>query len=142
VTIAVRAALGAALGSIAGALCLGAGGRVAMWTFAVATGRPPVVTLGGTLTVVAAGSVAGLLGGIPFGLLVLRLPESVAWRGLLSGTAWFALLSPGITPPRPLTFALFAPCFLAYGLLLAVSWRSYSRQRQRYRASDKSRATT
>lgn len=126
-TVARRATLGAALGGMAGALCLGAGGRVAMWVFAVATGRPPVVTLGGTLTVVAAGAVAGLLGGIPFGLLALRLPESLAWRGLLSGTAWLAVLSPGITPPRPLTFALFAPCFLAYGLLLAVCWRLCTR---------------
>ena len=122
-----RAALGAALGTLAGVLCLGAGGRVAMWAFAEATGRPTVFTLGGSLTVVAGGAVAGLLGGIPFGMLASRLPKPLVLRGLLAGAVWLALLSPGITPPWPLTFALFAPCFLAYGLLLAVWWQSRTR---------------
>ena len=47
---------------------------------------------------------------------------SAAGRGLVFGALLLAVYSPGIRPPWPLTFALFAPAFLAYGLLLSVLW--------------------
>ncbi len=34
----------------------------------------------------------------------------------------YLLASPGFRPPRPLVFALFAPAFLAYGVVFLAVW--------------------
>ena len=76
----------------------------------------------GTLTVVFAGAVAGLLGGALFWLLERRLPRAAWWRGLTFGGVCLAVAAPGIRPPQLLTFSLFAPFFLTYGLVVTWAW--------------------
>ena len=107
--------LALALGTASGALLLGLGGRLAMRLFAVATGRPGAFSLRGTLTVVFAGAVAGLIGGVLFWAVERWLPRHTLLRGLVFGLLCFAIASPGIRPPQLLTFGLFSPFFLGYG---------------------------
>jgi len=111
-----------AIGAGAGGALLGLGGRLAMRLFALATGRPPAFNVRGTLTVVFAGAVAGLLGGVLFWLLERRLPRAAWWRGLTFGAVCLAVAAPGIRPPQLLTFSLFAPFFLSYGLVVTWAW--------------------
>ena len=121
-----------ALGAAVGAPTLGAGGRLAMYGFARLTERPPLVTLRGSATVVFAGAIAGAVGALLYGGVVARwlLPHApAAGRGLLFGALLLILYAPGIRPPWPLTFALFTPAFLAYGLLLGVLWPQWGRGR-------------
>ena len=111
---------GAVTGAACGALFLGAGGRLAMFGFALATGRPAVVTLSGSLNVVIAGATAGGLGGLllPFAFRVL--PGRPVLRALCFTAAAYLIASPGFRPPTLLVYGLFAPAFLTYGL--ASSW--------------------
>jgi len=34
----------------------------------------------------------------------------------------YVIAIPGFRPPQPLVFALFAPAFLVYGVVLALTW--------------------
>ncbi|HEX9579670.1 MAG TPA: hypothetical protein VF970_01060 [Gemmatimonadales bacterium] len=108
------------LGAGSGALFLGVGGRLVMWLFALATSRPPAFTLRGTLGVTLAGAIAGVIGS--FFLMALRrfLPVRAALRGLAFAILCYLLAIPGFRPPVPLVFALFAPVFLAYGVVLVT----------------------
>ena len=123
--------LALALGTACGALMLGLGGRLVMRLFAVATGRGGAFSVRGTLTVVFAGAVAGLIGGALFWTVDRWLPRRPLLRGLAFGLLCFAIASPGIRPPQLLTFGLFAPFFLGYGLLLAYAWVRVARQEQK-----------
>jgi hypothetical protein len=103
---------------------LGLGGRLAMFGFARQTGRPSIWTLRGTLTVALSGSIAGALAALLF-LAVHRwlLPRArPIVRGLAAGALTLLVASPGIRPPWPLTFALFAPAFLAFGVGFVCLW--------------------
>jgi len=120
--------LALALGTASGALLLGLGGRLVMRLFAVATGRPGAFSLRGTLTVVFAGAVAGLIGGVLFWAVERWLPRHTLLRGLVFGLLCFAIASPGIRPPQLLTFGLFAPFFLGYGLVVAYAWARVARK--------------
>jgi hypothetical protein len=65
-----RLILSAALiGAILGLPILGVGGRIIMRIIAHWEGRVPVLTFGGTLTIVFAGTMAGLIGGAAHGIL-------------------------------------------------------------------------
>src|SRR2546422_2696966 len=110
------------LGVATGALFLGAGGRLVMRLFALATGRIPSFSARGTLTVVLAGAVAGAVGGLILFALARLLPRRPWLRGLTLGAVCYVVAIPGFRPPQPLVFALFAAAFLAYGLTLAVLW--------------------
>jgi ABC-type amino acid transport substrate-binding protein len=126
VPLRVRALLlGIGLGAAAGSALLGLGGRLAMRLFALATERPPAFTVRGTLVVAFAGAVAGALGGMLFWAVWRYLPGASWMRGLTFGALTFVIATPGIRPPRPLTFGLFAPLFLAYGLGLSALWTRY-----------------
>jgi len=41
---------------------------------------------------------------------------------VLFGVVCYVIATPGFRPPRPLVFVLFAPAFLAYGVVLALAW--------------------
>jgi hypothetical protein len=82
-------------GALLGLLILGIGGRLLMRVIAHMEGRVPAFTLPGSLTVVFAGTVAGLLAGLIYHLLRrfvrkpwIRTPaffaicELVSWRGV------------------------------------------------------------
>ena len=107
---------------------LGLGGRLVMRLFAVATGRGGAFSVRGTLTVVFAGAVAGLIGGALFWTVDRWLPRRPLPRGLAFGLLCFAIASPGIRPPQFLTFGLFAPFFVGYGLVIASAWARVARQ--------------
>jgi hypothetical protein len=104
-------------GAATGATLLGAGGRFAMYLFAVATDRASVFTVGGSLNVVFAGAIAGTVGGLLLALTRRFLPRLLLRRGLLFAALCYVIAIPGLRPPRLLVFALFAPLFLAYGML-------------------------
>ena len=110
------------LGVATGALFLGAGGRLVMRLFAVATGRFPTFSARGTLTVVFAGAVAGAVGGLVLLALARLLPKRPWLRGLTFGAVCYVIAIPGFRPPQPLVFALFAAAFLAYGFTLTILW--------------------
>lgn len=108
-----------AVGAAVGFLTLGLLGRLAMFGFAQFTDRPNIVTLRGIVSVGFAGSIAGAIAAVLYLLvgrwLVPRAPTIV--RGLAFGALTLLVASPGIRPPWPLTFALFTPAFLAYGVI-------------------------
>ena len=97
---------------------LGLGGRTAMYVFARATGREPHVTARGALTVMLYGMAFGI------GLGLVRWLVNPFLRGLwrLHGVTFaaiaYAICSVGMRPPTLLTYSLFAPLFLLYGLFL------------------------
>ncbi len=103
-------------GALAGTIFLGAGGRVAMALFALATGRSPGFTLGGTLSVILSGAIAGVVGGVVLAAVDRLLPRTTWLRGLALGALCYLIAIPGFRPPRPLVFALFAPLFAGYGV--------------------------
>jgi hypothetical protein len=76
--------------------------------------------------VVFEGATTGLIGALIFFALRRWLPRRGLLRGLVYGITAFAVFSPGIRPPQFLTFALFAPLFLGYGLLLSALWKGGS----------------
>ena len=110
------------LGAATGALFLGAGGRLVMRLFALATGRFPTFSVGGTLHVILAGTIAGAVGGLILFALARWLPKRLWLRGLIFSAVCYVVAIPGFRPPQPLVFALFAPSFLAYGFTVAILW--------------------
>ena len=113
-----------AVGAAVGFVTLGLGGRLAMFGFAQHTARPSIWTLRGTLTVALSGSLAGALAALLF-LAVQRwlLPNArPVVRGLAAGALTLLVAAPGIRPPWPVTFALFAPAFLAFGVGFVWLW--------------------
>jgi len=117
---ALRAARTLLLGAATGALFLGAGGRLVMRLFALATAEPGGFSLRGTLHVIFAGAVAGVAGGVLL-LATGRFLGARMWlRGLAFSALCYLVATPGFRPPRPLVFALFAPAFLAYGFALVM----------------------
>jgi hypothetical protein len=121
VVLLVRNSLFAILaGAAAGAAVLGAGGRLAMSLFAIATGRPSVFTFGGSMSVVLSGAIAGAVGGLVLAVTYRFLRGGVWLRGLAFGVLCYLIAIPGFRPPQPLVFGLFAPLFLTYGI--ATVW--------------------
>lgn len=121
-------------GAASGAEFLGAGGRFAMHLFAVVTARPSVFTLGGSLNVVFAGAIAGTVGGLVLALTARFLPRRLVWCGGALGVLCYLIAIPGLRPPVPLVFILFAPLFLAYGLVTAWLAIGFLRGRRLTRA--------
>jgi hypothetical protein len=87
-----------------------------MFLFAIATRRPPVFTLGGSLNVVFAGAIAGAVGGLLLTLIGRWLPARLWLRGLSFGVLCYLVAIPGFRPPTLLVFGLFAPLFVTYGV--------------------------
>ena len=125
-----RFAIALLLGAVAGALFLGVGGRLAMHAFALATARSAGFTLGGSLSVVWAGAIAGVIGGLLLVLVERFMPQRLWLRGVLFAAICYLIATPGFRPPRPLVFALFAPVFLAYGVSMELAWERFVRSRR------------
>lgn len=112
-------------GAVSGAVFLGAGGRLVMRLFALATARPPAFTVLGSLNVLVAGAIAGATGGLVLLVLQRFLPKARLLRGAVFAAACFIVASPGFRPPQPLVFALFGCAFLAYGVALVAAWERF-----------------
>jgi hypothetical protein len=130
VTWPSRSELGRSLlvGALAGAALLGAGTRLAMRGVAMVEGRVPVWTFRGTLNVVGMGAAFGLLFALVWALVARWVPGTRFVRGLLFGTLCAVIASPGLTPQRVSTFALFVPWFVAFGVALSFLTRPLSRE--------------
>ena len=116
------------VGALAGAAFLGAGTRVAMRGVALVEGRVPIWTFRGTLTVVGMGAAFGLLFALIWALVERWIPGNRFVRGLLFGALCAVIASPGLTPQRVSTFALFVPWFVAFGLALSLLVRRSPRE--------------
>lgn len=120
-----RFATAVVVGAATGALFLGVGGRLAMHAFALATARSAGFTVRGSLNVVFAGAIAGAIGGLLLAAIERFLPPRRWLRGVLFAALCYVIATPGFRPPRPLVFTLFAPAFLAYGVVLVLVWGRY-----------------
>lgn len=116
------------VGALAGGAFLGAGTRVAMRGVALVEGRVPVWTFRGTLTVVGMGAAFGLLFTLVWALIARWIPGNRLVRGLLFGALCAVIASPGLTPQRLSTFALFGPWFVAFGVALSFMARCSPRE--------------
>ena len=96
-----------------------------MHAFALATAPSAGFTVRGSLNVVFAGAVAGAIGGLLLAVIERFLTQRPWLRGVLFGVVSYVIATPGFRPPRPLVFALFAPAFLAYGVVLALTWERF-----------------
>lgn len=108
------------VGTLAGALFLGLGTRLAMRGVALVEERVAVWTIGGTLRVVMLGALLGLGFSLLWAAIVRRLPGGRIAHGLLLGALLTLVASPGLTPRRLSTFLLFTPWFLMYGMAMST----------------------
>lgn len=90
---------------------------------AVGTDRPGALTVGGSLTVILYGVVAGIAGGAIYALLARFVPRRTAIRSLIFGVIIVVLTLRGVAPATALTLSLFLPLTVAYAVLLDVVWR-------------------
>lgn len=126
----LRAILRSAIaGAAVGLPILGIGGRVLMRVIAHWEGRVPAMSVGGTLTILFAGTMAGLTGGVVHGLLkwfVRSTPVmNVLFLGVCLAFTWLA--ETALLPrPRLMFVALTAIYVLVMEIILTrqpVEWR-------------------
>jgi hypothetical protein len=125
-----RISAGLISGLIAGFTVLGIGGRMAMRLVSIAEGKPARFTIGGTVFVLLAFSVIGIILSVPFATLQKYLPSS----NLRKGATFGLLLMLVIVWALPLLAndgadelnlasivarTLFSALFLAYGVIVA-----------------------
>lgn len=115
------------IGTITGALFLGVGGRLVMRGLAVASGRPSGFSVGGTLSVIVSGAIAGVIGGILLFAFAQFVPALLRVRGLIFGLLCYLVATPGFRPPQLLVFALFVPTFLGYGIATVLLYERFTR---------------
>jgi hypothetical protein len=120
-------------GPVAGALVLGAGGRLAMYASAVHAARAPHFSMGGSLGIVLIGAVLGTIGALLFGLATRRLAHVRVAHGAVFGLLFLAVVAP-LQPPAireevdafrgrlAFPLACFALAFAGYGA--ALGWRA------------------
>lgn len=117
-------------GAVLGALVLGLGGRIVMRLLALAVGRGPAFSLGGTTEVVAYGAIVGVISAALFAMARAILPRRWPIQGLIlaglsyGGTigtlpAHIAQTARPFADRMPLVLTLFGLCFLLFGLALA-----------------------
>lgn len=103
-----------------GAVVLGIGGRIAMRGIGVLSGAPPGFSLGGSLTVVLMGAVAGFAGALILMTLRFFLPR----RWLVQTVLFYAIILlvslRGLRPLDSPRLLLFIPLVLVYAVLLRV----------------------
>lgn len=125
-----RIALGLLVGTLLGTLIIGLGGRLVMRLLALAIGRDPVFSLGGSVEVAAYGAIVGGVSGLILGFFAPHIrgrwwTTGVA-TGLLAYFGTIATLPAHIAETaRPfsgqmtLVHGLFGVAFLLFGLALA-----------------------
>lgn len=130
--LARRLALDTLTGALLGTLLLGLAGRTVMRLLAHVIDRAPVFSVGGTVEVMAYGTIVGSVSGAGF-TVVRLLPLRWQARGILlaalsyAGTiatlpAHIADTARPFAERMPVVYALFGLCFLSFGLALA--WTS------------------
>jgi hypothetical protein len=113
---------GVLLGAALGAVILGAGGRVAMRAAALAVEQEPAFTIGGSATVVGAGTITGVAAAAYFLALGFipgmgRIAKTVAfWLGTL------LLALAIIWPVNVRRLELFLPLAAAFNAALQFIW--------------------
>jgi hypothetical protein len=112
------------LGALVGLPVLGLGGRLAMRVLALTTGVPARATVDGTITVLLAGTGAGLVAGVIYGVLAWLLPYRHWPRDAAFLVCLAGLTLRGLHPVRPLPLALFAPVMLLFAVAFLRVWRS------------------
>ncbi len=128
----IRSLLAALLvGTATGALFLGLGGRLVMRALALAAGRPPGSSFGGTFSVVLSGAIAGFVGGVLLFAAARFVRARPRFRGLIFGLLCYVVATPGFRPPQLLVFVLFAPTFLAYGVATVILYERFARNEGR-----------
>lgn len=121
--------IGLLLGTIAGVIILGVGGRVAMRGIALYTGQAPGFSLGGSLTVIALGAVCGAGGGLLF-VVVRRFFRNRLVRAGIFWTLIALVTLRGLRPVDPVRLTAFVPLTLMYGTMLQIVWcRIHGRRR-------------
>ena len=117
---------GPLLGVLLGLPILGGGGRLAMHAIALTSDAQRVVSVEGTITVLLAGALAGLAGGMIYALLDRVLPQRRFARGVLFLVVLVLLTLRGLRPVTSLSLALFMPLALLYGAAFELAWYSRS----------------
>jgi hypothetical protein len=111
-------------GTFLGLLILGIGGRLLMRVIAHMEGRIPAFTLGGSLTVVFAGTVAGAISGLIYYLLrrFVRNPwvRTVAFIAICELVSWR-----GVHGLLPVPQAMFMTLALFYLVIIDLLGRRY-----------------
>lgn len=134
--VAFNALAGFAAGTIAG----GVGSRIAMRISAVAAGSAKQgtitefeatvgeITAGGTMFLILAGGLVGVMGGLIYLALRPWVADAGRWRGLVFGVSVVAIFGPAIIAgdnpdfhrfgPPALNITMFASFFILFGLLV------------------------
>ena len=112
----------ALLGAAIGLPVLGVGGRMLMRVIAHWEGRAPVLTSGGTMTVILAGAVAGLAAGVIHALLERFVPNFLARNTLFAiicvAFTWYVVIDL-LLRPRLMFVALILIFVIVFELAFA-----------------------
>ena len=120
-TVARSALMGAAIGL----LILGTGGRALMRVIAHWEGRVPVLTVGGTLTVLFAATMAGLAAGVVHGLLKRFVQNSIIRNAIFAIVCViFTWRAVNVLLPRPRL--MFVALTLVYVMVFELVMRKQS----------------
>ena len=109
----------ALIGAIIGVPILGVGGRGLMRVIAHMEGRVPVLTLGGTVTVVFAGTMFGLAAGAVHGLM-RRFIHNVVVRNILFVLVAIAFTWRAVNALLPRPRLMFVALTLVYAIVLEI----------------------
>lgn len=155
-TISERTMAVAALASLSAGLLAGIGARIIMRIVALTSHMPSQFSIGGTLNILFAGIILGLVAGFIIVMLTAALSTSPKaskylpgpiWRGLIWGVLLLLLLGPPLflssSFPNPdITFgipllnkSLFAALILLYGITLGVAEKVFDHYLPRKAAS-------
>ena len=110
------------LGMLIGAVVLGLGGRVNMRIFAILQEQNPGFSLGGSVTIIFLGAVAGMSGGVALWLGRRLFPKAPLARGLLFWGVLLFLTARVLRPIDSQRLLVFGPLALIYGVVLYRLW--------------------
>jgi hypothetical protein len=131
--------IGLFCGMLAGAVVLGAGGRMVMRALAVIAEREVDFSFSGTIEVVAFGAIIGSIAGAAFVAIKKYLPGAAPLKGMSFGLLTFLTLAIVRTPSVERSVAafegflspmvlMFGAVFLLYGIALAITEEGLSRR--------------
>jgi hypothetical protein len=99
-----------------------------MLGIATAQGAAPGFSVGGTLTVIFLGALAGLTAGLVYVAARKLLPRRVWWARALFGVILLAITLRGLRPIDALRLELFLPLFVVFGVALDRLWERQSQR--------------
>jgi len=112
----------AVLGLLLGTLFLGLGGRLAMRVIAVAQNAATGYSLGGSMTVVFLGALAGLVAGLIYTGCRRTLSRNVWLARTLFSVVLLAITLRGLRPLDAQRLVIFLPLFIAFGFAFDRLW--------------------